>query len=284
MKTYQRSLLIILTFFLSSCFELKGVRSKYPIKNVGEEMDLSVMTFNILSTQDLGALTQGYPTWWQRKGAVFRAIEGKDPDLVTIQECSLTQFEEFRDRFGHHYFIIHKLALTPDAFLMVRRSRFKILEKGFWALENPMHPFIRRVAVWAKIKHKFSGRELMFVGTHLDGRQIKRREISKIKDELQREEHVGAPLILAGDFNVTSETPEYPLLVGNGWKDSYIGNLNDEVKTFTLKRPARRIDHIFYYGTDIESTHWERVDNKGYAFSDHFPVYVEFHIKKASTP
>lgn len=270
--------------FCTSCFELKGVKSHYPLKNTGESTDLSVLTFNILSTLDLGALTKGYPTWWSRRKAVFSVLEDKDPDLVTIQECSPTQFEEFRDRFSDRYYVIHKMALTPDAIILIKRDRFEILEKGFWALENALHPKIRRVAVWAKLRERNSGRELMFVGAHLDARQIKKEEIQLLKDNLAPEQVSGAPLILAGDFNSDpGEDKYYPLIIADGWKDSYTPDLGTELKTFPLKRPNRRVDYVFYFGKDIQSNYWERVDNKDFDLSDHYPVLSKFHIDKASS-
>lgn len=277
-----RFLCLALLLCTTSCFELKGVKSHYPLKNLGESTELTVLTFNILSTQDLGALTRGYPSWWSRRKAVFSVLDDQNPDLASIQECSATQFEELRDRFADRYFVLHKMALTTDSIILVKRDRFSILEKGFWSLEPPLHPKIRRVAVWAKLRENASGRELMFVGVHLDARSIKRDEILFLKSELAGEHASGAPLILAGDFNSDpTEDLYYPLIVADGWKDSYSEDLGEELKTFPLKHPTRRVDYIFYYGKDIRSTHWERVDNKGFALSDHYPVLSKFFIEKA---
>ncbi len=276
---------LLFSFFfltlLTSCFELKGVKSRYKLINTGKATDVSVMSFNILSTWDLGAITNGYPTWWKRRCAVFTAIDEHDPDLLSLQELSLSQFEEIRDRYGERYFVLHKKALTTDAVILVKRDRFTILEKGFWSLENMSSTLIRRIVVWAKVRENASGRELMFLGTHLDARHIKLAEITFINRQIEKDKESGAPLIFAGDLNATSETDFYAAVLGGGWKDSYLGDLKTEVKTFPLKNPTRRIDHIFFMGGDVESKHWERVDNKGFPFSDHFPVFVQFHIKEA---
>ncbi len=276
-----RCLVLLLSLALSACFELRGQKSHYPLRNVGEATDFKVLTFNILCTSDLHSLTEGYPTWWHRRSAVFRLIDSQDPDLAAIQEASPTQFEEFRDRMSDHYTFVHKAALTTDAFVMFKKDRFDLLEKGFWGLESPLDLKIRRIAVWVKLRDKVSGRELMFVSTHVDAKKIKRREILHIKNELRKEESSGAPLILAGDFNATSETEYYPLLVEREWKDSYIGDLATETKTFPLKNPTRRIDHVFFFGKDVQSTSWQALEDPHVLISDHRAVVVNLHVAKA---
>lgn len=275
---FFKNIFFLLIILCTSCFELDGTHSHYPLHNSGDALDLSVLTFNILGTTDLGANIKGYPSWHRRRGAVFSILDDHNPDLITLQECSPTQFAEFKDRYADRYIVVHKLAHTPDAIILLKRERFELLEKGFWALEHAYEGKIPRIAVWAKVQEKTSKRELMFVGTHLDAKHFKIQEIHQIKDELQADQKSGAPLILAGDFNSTWDTEFYAPILEGGWKDSYLGTLEGDVKTFPLKNPTRRIDHVFYFGRDIESTHWERIDNKDFDLSDHFPVLVKFHI------
>ncbi len=269
---------------LVSCFDLQSKKGHYLVRNVGEATDLRVMTFNILSTLDLVALTDGYATWGERKRFVFEMIESQDPDLVSIQEASSVQFQAFRDHFSDHYKFAHNMALTTDAFIMYKKSRFTPIERGFWALEPAWQVHkIRRIAVWVKLREKDSLRELMLVGAHADAKTIKEKEIQDIKNRLLPQQASGAPLILAGDFNLASDSSYYGLLIGSGWKDTYTGDLALEVPTYPAKKPTRRIDHIVYFGEDVHPLSWEAPVSSGMLPSDHKPVVVNLHIDKAST-
>ncbi len=277
-------LLVFLSFSLSACLELHSKRGRYLIKNVGSAIDLSVMTINILSTADLSSLMDGYPRWGRRKEIIFSLIEEEAPDLVSVQEATPTQFEEFKDRFSERYKIIHRKAVSTDAFLMFKRDRFSLLEKGYEVLESTIKLRIPRIAVWAKLRERSSQRELMLLATHLDAKKFKAEEIRTIKSLFASQEASGAPLILAGDLNATSETEYYAQLVEGGWQDSYLGDLKDEVKTFPLKNPTRRIDHVLFFGQSIKSTYWHAFNPDGVEISDHLPVLVKFHIDSAKNP
>lgn len=267
----------------SSCLELRDKNGHHTLKNVGGELELSLMTFNILSTFDLTSLTQGYPLWMKRKSHVFEMIRAKDPDLISIQEASSSQLDQFQAEFSQQYRFAHNRAFTPDSFVMYKSSRFDLIEKGYWALEAPLDLKIRRLAVWVKLRDKNSSRELMFVGTHLDAKKIKMGELKLIKEKLRVHHGSGAPLFLAGDFNSDRNDPVYAELTSAGWKDSYLGPLDEsETKTFPYLNPTRRIDHIVFFGEGMETTEWEALlAAEGITPSDHRPVFASFKILEA---
>lgn len=284
MSVQKTILLVFFSFLMISCLEMHSKTGRYHLKNVGSAVDLSVLTINILSTADLTSLAKGYPRWGRRKEIVFSLIEEQAPDLVSVQEASPTQFEDFKDRFSEDYKIIHRKAVSTDAFLMFKRSHFSLLEKGYEVLESPIKLRIPRIAMWVKLREKNSQREFMLVATHFDAKKFKVEEIRKIRMLFAEQQDSGAPLILAGDLNLTYGTDEYKDLMEGGWQDSYLGDLKHEIKTFPLKKPTRRIDHVIFFGDGIKSTYWNAFKPDGVEISDHLPVLVKLHIDSAKNP
>ncbi|MBI2601440.1 MAG: endonuclease/exonuclease/phosphatase family protein [Deltaproteobacteria bacterium] len=282
-KTWRLCLSIVLGCLLaaqlfSSCLDFRQKKGRYLLKHTGDPTVISILTFNILSTVDLLAVSQGYPIWLQRRENVFAEIMQQNADIIAIEECSPSQFDQFLDKFGDSYKFAHHREFTTDAFVMFRKDRFELIEKGFWILEEPVDVRIRRLAVWVKVREVNSKKEIMFVGTHLDAKDIKEREIKFLKQNIFPQQESGAPLFMAGDFNITPDHDNYTMLVGGGWHDSYIASAEGEQGTYTFVNPTRRIDHIFYFGSNVIPLSWKTLGSSSLVLSDHRPVLATFHL------
>lgn len=277
-------LLVFLELSLTQCLGHKNKDGRYTLQDMGMSLELSVLTFNILSTTDLKSISEGYPLWVQRKDQVFAILNDQNPDLAAIQEASPSQFDQFQSFFSANYTFIHYRAFTSDAFVMFKTSRFELIEKGHWILEEGLKNLqIQRIAVWVKLRDLASNRELMFVGTHLDAKKIKEKQAELLKEHIRKQQLSGAPLFIAGDFNFDQEDPVYPTMLSDGWKDSYLGDLVHQTPTYPVKNPHRRIDHVFYFGSQVEPLRWNTLENKdGKIMSDHKPVFVRFVIHQTA--
>lgn len=277
-----RNACLLIVFLAAACFEQGHRNGKYELENVGGALDLKVMTFNILSNSDIGTLAAGYPRWTERREQVFATIKDHSPDLVAIEECTPNQLDEFEFYFGGDYEIIENRSVTPDTIIMYRHDRFDLIERGHWVLESATQLRIPRMAMWVKLSEKSAQRDLMFVGVHMDANKFKVKEAHFLCDRTRAQMASGAPLILAGDFNMTPDHAGYKVLAGCGWIDAYTGPTGEEISTFTTKIPRRRIDHIFYSSADVHPTRWQAlVGGKGIDMSDHRAVLAEFHIDAA---
>lgn len=284
-KTDRKCLSVVISLLVallltSACLDFRQKKGRYLLQNVGEPTQITIMTFNILSTVDLFAVSQGYPLWFQRKENVFTEIKRQEADFIAIQECSPSQFDQFFDAFNEGYKFAHHREFSTDAFVMFRKDRFELIEKGFWILEEPVDVKIRRLAVWIKVREINTKKEIMLVGTHLDAKAIKEREIKILKQNILPQEESGAPLFLMGDFNITPDNDLFPMLVGGGWKDSYIESAEGAKGTYTFVNPTRRIDHVFYFGSDVTPLSWKTLGSSDLILSDHRPVLAKFRLGK----
>ena len=105
-----------------------------------------------------------------------------------------------------------------------RSDRFELLDSGvFWLSEEPETPGSKgwdgaceRLATWTVLRDK-SGRELLFINTHLDhvGEQARREGVALL---LRRIETLrdGRPVILTGDFNAEPSSPVIAHVVADG--------------------------------------------------------------------
>jgi endonuclease/exonuclease/phosphatase family metal-dependent hydrolase len=233
-----------------------------------------------MSSVDLLNL-QHYAPWIQRKAEVLRTIEAQDADLLSIQECSPGQLRELRARFKDTYTVVANVNFTPDVIVAFKKERFILLERGHWGLADPYLPLLRRIAIWVKLEEKASGRQFLFVGTHLDGRPIKTKQAERLKSNLQEERASGAPLFLTGDFNIAPDEDGYPILLSDGWKDSFPFDPLDQ-PTFPRHHLQRRIDHVLYFGAQIHIQGWHTVGQQASRISDHLPVLVQVQIDETS--
>lgn len=287
-RVIRTSLLGVIVFgaTTSACLELFNRSSSLRMANVGKETSVSILSFNILSTIDVSALSEGYPIWDQRKQAVWKTIRQKSPDLLAILECTPSQLDEFTVHFGEEYTVIENRGFSPDSIVLVSKKRFRILEQGHWALEEPLAAKIRRLAIWTKMEDRFTKRQLMMIGTHLDAKTLKENEIKLLREKIEPDQVNQAPIFLAGDFNFAPDSKYYPLMVGGQWFDSFRVKKGAPVPlqaSYPAKDPKRRIDHIFYFGKDVEVKNWQIIDFRDQGLlSDHLPVYAEFLIREAN--
>jgi endonuclease/exonuclease/phosphatase family metal-dependent hydrolase len=104
---------------------------------------------------------------------------------------------------------------SPVFFL---KEKFDVLEKGnFWLSETPDVPgsvgwdaALERIASYAKLRDKASGKIFMAVNTHFDhvGVTARRESAKLIMKKIQ--EIVGEqPAVVTGDFNVTEDDEAY---------------------------------------------------------------------------
>ncbi len=126
----------------------------------------------------------------------------------------------------------------------------------------------RRVAVYAL--HPISPRTLPRVLSN-------RLAIADLVDQLRREP---LPVVLAGDFNFTADTPNAAALTGLGLTDAFDLAATGRGSTWPVKPrwaawlPGVRIDHV-YLSHALTAT---RYRTGGYTGSDHLPIVVDVAV------
>lgn len=272
---------ILLCIGIYSCIESHDHDSFTLIYDQGGATDLRILSFNILTTIDVKAITEGYKKWVDRRDALFNYINNLSPDIIALQEASPSQYDQIDEYFSDSYKIIDNRGFSPDSILLYKRDIFNQLEKGHWILEKPDEPKIRRLAVWVKLEHKTTNKQLMAIGVHLDAKDIKLEEAKRLAGKIQENFRFNAPIILLGDFNAESDSSTYGQFINIGMKDWLTNEESQEHFTYPYHEPARRIDHIFLFSprfTFKDHLHQLTPDEH---ISDHKPVALDITIEKS---
>ena len=281
--------LLFLPFLIAAC----GQGGQQASTQADEPVN--VMTFNVRYDNPDDSLN----SWAYRKDRVANAIRFYDADIVGTQEVLHNQMEDLRQRLPGYESIgvgreDGKEAGEYSA-LWYRADRFTAKESGwFWLSETPevagskgWDGACERIATWAKLQDKLTGKELFVMNTHLDhvGVAARREGVKLVLDKIQ-ELGGDLPVILTGDFNAEPESdvikqvtdtadPEHLTdartvadpVYGPNWTFHDFGSIPYEHR--------ERIDYIFVKNGLEVLKYGILAETEGNAYlSDHAPVLI----------
>lgn len=185
---------------------------------------INVATFNMRYDNPDDSLNN----WQYRKERIAQFIKDQKVEIVGTQELLQNQVDDLKALLPEYDMVGVARDNGKDegeyAAIFYLRDRFDALDSNnFWLCENPDSVGMKgwdaactRIATWAKMQDKATGKIFMAVNTHFDHvGEVARREsalliISKIK------EIVGdRPAFLTGDFNVDNTSNAYETITTN---------------------------------------------------------------------
>ena len=230
--------------------------------------------------------------WGARKERVAQYIKDMKFDVFGTQEVLHSQFEDLK-------------ALLPEfegvgvgrddgatkgeySAVFYNKNVFDALDSGtFWLSEDPTavgkmgwDAVCVRIATWAKLQHKATGKIVMAVNTHYDhvGKEAQKQSslliIRKIKEIVGDQ-----PAVLTGDFNVTPDDECLVELDKQMQSARKIAKVTDNFTTYNgwggiAPEKEYVIDYIYVSG--FSSVPEFRTDLNTYAgkpfISDHYPI------------
>ncbi|MBT1701160.1 endonuclease/exonuclease/phosphatase family protein [Fulvivirgaceae bacterium PWU4] len=255
---------------------------------------VTVMTYNIRYDNPGDGINQ----WSSRKEKVYDLIRKYDPDLLGVQEAMHNQLQDLTNNVTAY----GSLGVGREdgkekgeySAILYKKERFNILAQGtFWLSETPdvagsksWDAALTRVATWARMRDKKSGREFFFINTHFDhiGRESRTKSATLLKTkalDLGR----GLPVVITGDFNCTRDELPYKTIMDKSSLTLIDPAPQDPPGTFcsfTVNSiTCRPIDYIFHTPEWAASNYKVLPDNDGKNYpSDHLPVLVELSLPK----
>jgi endonuclease/exonuclease/phosphatase family metal-dependent hydrolase len=258
--------------------------------------DIRAMTFNIR----LDLESDGANAWPHRRQLVAALIRHEAPDLLGTQEVIVHQKRYLEEQFPGYTFVgvgrddgAEGGEFSPLAW---RTARFEMLDSGtFWLSPTPDVPSkgwdaaLPRIATWAVLRDRESGRTIRVLNTHFDhvGTEA-RANAARMIAEWAAEGDM--PAIVMGDFNVPTGSEPYEVLATtaqSGLADARTISRSPPYGppgTFTgfdiMAAPDTPIDHIFVtedFAVDdyaVVTQHWG-----GRLPSDHYPVVADLELK-----
>ena len=247
---------------------------------------IMLMSFNVRysnSTDDLGE-----KNWSNRRTGCYKMINTLRPVLMGVQECKLDQRNDLLDNCPGYQAVGRSrdnsetgeqvgIFYQPDS---VRIDSWKT----FWLTDTPnqvsKHPAAGhyRCATLAKVTHLSSGKQFVYINTHLDLQDVRGYEMGVIMNFI-RSDAGSLPVVLSADWNDTEDSTIFTEMYETFQNARWTARTGDAYGTFNgFSNPSSstKIDHIFY--RDFSSCSkfitvrqkWE-----GYQFiSDHYPVYA----------
>lgn len=181
-------------------------------------------TFNIRYDNPGDSLSN----WQYRKDTVANFIKAQNLDIIGMQEVLYNQLEDLKARLPEYdeVGVGREDGKTQGEYapLFFKKDRFEVLDSNtFWLSQYPDSVgFIgwdgacTRIATWAKLKEKSTGKVFMAVNTHFDHVGVEARTKSALLIIEKIKEIVGEqPAVLTGDFNVSEEWDAYQTITHN---------------------------------------------------------------------
>lgn len=179
-------------------------------------LDLTVVTSNVRYDNE----EDGENRWDNRKDALAAEILSVEPDIIGTQECLHHQRNYLKKQFkGYNTVGVAREDGKKDgeySAIFYRKDRFRAIECGnFWLSETPDVPSLGwdaaciRIASWAFLEEKSTGKRFFFVNTHLDHvGAVARREGVNLLCKKAKEIGGDCPMIITGDFNSQKESAD----------------------------------------------------------------------------
>lgn len=258
---------------------------------------LRVMTFNVRYDNP----ADGENGWTFRSRMVADMIMGSAPDILGTQEVLQGQLEELKPLLKGYAMV----GVGRDdgacggeyAALWYRSGRFDEEASGnFWLSETPdvagstgWDAACVRVATWAFLRERATGRRILALNTHLDhvGSTARREGVTLILDSVMRIRG-GEAAVVTGDFNSSPDSEVYAHVTDSSLATRLYDSRRDATVVegpdwsyhdFGRLAPGQRtlIDYIFYAGPlrPVKSLVADTMIN-GRWLSDHAPVVAEF--------
>lgn len=232
---------------------------------------------------------------WRNPSITYRAnvIKEYDPDIIGMQEVErqhaqpanaiqmTSSYKKLLPAYDVVYFD-HEQPIVTVPYgnaILYKKDKFELVDSGVqWLSDTPDVPnsmydatdYIRTY-VYAVLKDKTTGEEIVVVNTHVD--YVKEANIPQMEALIKCTERFrGKPIVFTGDFNMNCFSDGFKMMENAGYLDS--GRYFDP-------SDVGHIDFIFFDPSTVVATSYKCIDDnkhsvgKPQAGSDHNPYITE---------
>lgn len=283
----KQLLAIVLSFFMTI-----GIYSPIfkRIKNVPEKKEgsLRIVSFNVRCADDLYGSVKG------RSQLVTAAIGQYKPDSFGVQEATQKWLDAIDAKLGDEYACVAQLRDDTDgaeaSAVYYLRDKFELVDSGImWLSETPdvfasklEKSNCTRVATWATLKEKESGKIYTHVNTHLDHilEEVRVEQVKILEAKIEELKAQGYPIVCTGDFNTHEGDEAYNEMITCLKDSKHLAAETDEGKTFhnygLVLFENRPIDFVFV-SDGVTVNRYKIIDEKinMMYLSDHYGLCVD---------
>lgn len=265
------------------------------VSNLTMAQNVRIITYNIRFNNP----DDGLNAWPNRSSQVSALLDFHQADIFGLQEALIGQIEDIQARLPQMKWVgvgrdDGKKAgeFSP---LFYNSEKFTALQQGwFWLSETPEKPGLgwdaacNRICTWLLLKENKGNDKFMVFNTHFDHLGVKARTESAklILQKIKELNPSNLPVILTGDFNLTSEQEPIAVITSELQDSRSItkeapygpaGTFNG----FKFDSPLKdRIDYIFVNNLVEVRQYGVLTDSKDQRYpSDHLPVFVNLKLQ-----
>jgi endonuclease/exonuclease/phosphatase family metal-dependent hydrolase len=261
---------------------------------------IKVMTFNIRFDNP----ADGINAWPNRVPLVEEYLKQKSPDIIGIQEALHHQVLELETMLPGYA----RVGTGRDdggesgeySPVFFKKDVFELLNQGqFWLSEAPEVPgsigpgaVLPRIATWAQLLVKSTGKELFVFNTHYSHVSDKARWFSaQLMSERMKQIAGEKALIVTGDFNLDITGETYKKVAELFLVNNQLINATENEPSFVLTRQGTfngfgRVDRQTFIDFIFVNPHFrvasssiDRIKSGDIYISDHWPVKVLLEMK-----
>lgn len=256
-----------------------------------------IMSSNIRFMNNNQDLENG---WDRRKTAIVAMMKDLKPSIVGFQECSKYQRDyilKYCTEYDYVDYLIRRnnpnlksYAAFTDPVIWDRHVFELIKWDAFYLSETPDTCSVSwnsaepRTALWCHFKHKPTGKEFIFINTHLDHKspEARKRGLDVILDRVPDFNHQKLPMVMVGDFNAQYKGDTLDR-IKKEWKDTRF-EAKDSDDTYSFNGFGKSwngtVDYIWYKG--FKKCHNFKVVTRKYNhvpfISDHYPLRADLEF------
>lgn len=238
--------------------------------------------------------------WDRRKTAIIAMMKDLKPSVIGFQECSKYQRDYILGHCPDYEYVdylirrneknLRSYAAFTDP-VMWDRNVLELLEwDAFYLSETPDTCSMSwdaaepRTALWCRFKHKNTGKEFIFINTHLDHKGVEARKngLEVLLNQMEKINVKKLPMVVLGDFNAQYKEATLDRIKVE-WKDArFAAKDSDDKYTFNGfgKSWNGTVDYIWYKG--FKRCHDFKVIVRKYNhvpfISDHYPIRADLEF------
>ena len=239
--------------------------------------------------------------WDRRKTAITSMMKDLKPAVIGFQECSRYQRDYILGHCPDYEYVdylirrneknLRSYAAFTDP-VMWDRNVLELLEwDAFYLSETPDTCSMSwdsaepRTALWCRFKHKKTGKEFIFINTHLDHKGVEARKngLEVLLNQMEKVNTKKLPMVVLGDFNAQYKETATLERIKAEWKDARMeAKDSDDKYTFNGfgKTWNGTVDYIWYKG--FKRCHDFKVIVRKYNhvpfISDHYPIRADLEF------
>ena len=256
---------------------------------------MKIMTFNLKNDT---FFTHKNMRWDIRKQYVINIIRLHQPDIIGVQELTpkiklqlseilpeYTFIGQSRNRFSQWMNEHTDIGFRADLFDCIKQDTF-------WLSSHPDRKGSRiwtsifpRICTKVQLKLKSTDQDFLIYNTHLDHLipHSRRREMSVLMNNMQKEKESNLPMILMGDFNTTLNSRTLQQLTQStlGMRCIYTSHMHNTIHRGTGKTNQNKqpIDYIFISDClDVITYEIITTQFNGLYPSDHYPIVCQLQL------